>query len=154
MQSQNKSKKIFLLYTLISIGFLIFLSVMLLTVLKYRDLPSLYTKNSSKAQRGSIISADGFHIATTKKLYKAVVNTYYIDPQKMQLFVELFSIYSGISSKDIKKRLGKRKGVVVLSYDIPEKRAQYLKNLAYELRNTMFSLREKTLVQGKQLFTD
>jgi len=134
MQSQNKSKKIFLLYTLISIGFLIFLSVMLLTVLKYRDLPSLYTKNSSKAQRGSIISADGFHIATTKKLYKAVVNTYYIDPQKMQLFVELFSIYSGISSKDIKKRLGKRKGVVVLSYDIPEKRAQYLKNLAYELR--------------------
>jgi cell division protein FtsI (penicillin-binding protein 3) len=52
----------------------------------------------------------------------------------MQLFIELFSIYSGISSKDIKKRLGKRKGVVVLSYDIPEKRAQYLKNLAYELR--------------------
>ncbi|WP_373036405.1 peptidoglycan D,D-transpeptidase FtsI family protein [Sulfurimonas sp.] len=134
MQSQNKSKKIFLLYTLISIGFLIFLSVMLLTVLKYRDLPSLYTKNSSKAQRGSIISADGFHIATTKKLYKAVVNTHYIDPQKMQLFVELFSIYSGINSQDIKKRLAKRKGVVVLSYDIPEKRAQYLKNLAYELR--------------------
>jgi cell division protein FtsI (penicillin-binding protein 3) len=134
MQSQNKSKKIFLLYTLIGIGFLIFLSVMLLTVLKYRNLPSLYTKNTSKAQRGSIISADGFHIATTKKLYKAVVNTLYIDPQKMQLFVELFSIYSGISSKDVKKRLAKKKGVVVLSYDIPEKRAQYLKNLAYELR--------------------
>ncbi|PHQ65139.1 MAG: peptidoglycan glycosyltransferase [Sulfurimonas sp.] len=134
MQSQNKSKKIFLLYTLISIGFLIFLSVMLLTVLKSRHLPSLYTKNSSKAQRGSIISADGFHIATTKKLYKAVVNTHYIDPQKKELFVELFSIYSGISSKNIKKKLSKRKGVVVLSYNIPEKRAQYLKKLAYELR--------------------
>lgn len=134
MKNQNKSKKIFLLYALISIGFLIFLSVMLLTVLKSRHLPSLYTKNSSKAQRGSIISADGFHIATTKKLYKAVVNTHYIDPQKMKLFVELFSIYSGISSKNIKKRLSKRKGVVVLSYNIPEKRAQYLKKLAYELR--------------------
>lgn len=107
---------------------------MLLTVLKSRDLPSLYTKDSSKAQRGSIISADGFHIATTKKLYKAVVNTLYIDPQKMELFVELFSIYSGISPKEIKKRLSKRKGVVVLSYNIPEKRAQYLKRLAYELR--------------------
>jgi len=134
MNNQNKSKKIFLLYTLITIGFLIFLSVMLLTVLKSRNLPSLYTKNSSKAQRGSIISADGFHIATTKKLYKAVVNTYYIDPQKMQLFIELFSIYSGMKVKDIKKKLSKRKGVVVLSYNIPEKRAQYLKKLAYELR--------------------
>lgn len=107
---------------------------MLLTVLKSRHLPSLYTEESSKAQRGSIISADGFHIATTKKLYKAVVNTHYIDPQKMELFVELFSIYSGISLKEIKKRLGKRKGVVVLSYNIPEKRAQYLKKLAFELR--------------------
>jgi len=134
MKNQNKSKKIFLLYTLIGIAFLIFLSVMLLTVLKSRHLPSLYTKDSSKAQRGSIISADGFHIATTKKLYKAVVNTHYIDPQKKELFVELFSIYSGISAKEIKKRLSKRKGVVVLSYNIPEKRAQYLKKLAFELR--------------------
>ncbi|MFT5836257.1 MAG: cell division protein FtsI (penicillin-binding protein 3) [Sulfurimonas sp.] len=119
---------------LISIGFLIFLSVMLLTVLKYRHLPSLYTKNTSIAQRGSIISADGFHIATTKKLYKAVVNTHYIDPQKIELFTELFSIYSGLESKEISKKLSKRKGVVVLSYNIPEKRAQYLKKLAYELR--------------------
>ncbi|WP_294965687.1 penicillin-binding protein 2, partial [Sulfurimonas sp.] len=134
MKNQNKSKKIFLLYMLISIGFLIFLSVMLLTVLKYRHLPSLYTKNTSIAQRGSIISADGFHIATTKKLYKAVVNTHYINPQKIELFTELFSIYSGIDSKEISKKLSKRKGVVVLSYNIPEKRAQYLKKLAYELR--------------------
>jgi cell division protein FtsI (penicillin-binding protein 3) len=107
---------------------------MLLTVLKSRNLPSLYTKDSSRAQRGSIISADGFHLATTKKLYKAVVNTHYIDPQKMELFTELFSIYSGISSKEIKEKLSKRKGVVVLSYNIPEKRAQYLKRLAFELR--------------------
>ncbi|MCW8894714.1 MAG: penicillin-binding protein 2 [Sulfurimonas sp.] len=134
MNNQNKSKKIFLLYTLISIGFLIFLGVMLLTTLKSRNLPSLYTKESSKAVRGSIISADGFHIATTKKLYKAIVNTHYIDPQKKELFVELFSIYSGMKAEDIKKKLSKRKGVVVLSYNIPQKQAQYLKRLAYELR--------------------
>ncbi|MEA2091058.1 MAG: penicillin-binding protein 2 [Campylobacterota bacterium] len=149
MVNQNKSKKIFLLYTLISIGFLIFLSVMLLTVLKSRHLPSLYTKNSSKAQRGSIISADGFHIATTKKLYKAVVNTHYIDPQKMELFVELFSIYSGITTKEIKKRLKKRKGVVVLSYNIPEKRAQYLKKLAYELRRYKVFIERKNPRTGQ-----
>ncbi|EQB39596.1 peptidoglycan glycosyltransferase [Sulfurimonas hongkongensis] len=134
MNYKTKSKKIFLLYTLIAMAFLIFLSVMLLTVLKSRHLPSLYTKETSKAQRGSIISADGFHIATTQKLYKAVVNTLYIDPQKMNLFIQLFSIYSGIDSKEIEKKLKKAKGSVVLSYNITEKMAQYLKRLSYELR--------------------
>ena len=135
MVNENKSKKILLLYFLIGLGFLVFLGVMLSTTLKQRHLPSLYTKKTSKAERGSIISQDGFHIAETKKLYKAVVNNRYIDPQKEDLFIELFSIYSGIDAKEIRKKLKKRKGVVVLSYLIPEKQAQYLKKLAYELRS-------------------
>ena len=134
MLNQNKSKKIFLLYSLLGVGFLIFLSAMLIIVMKSRRIPSLYAQNSSKAERGNIISADGFHIATTKKLYKAVVNTRYIDPQKEELFIQLFSIYSGISPKEIAHRLKKRRGVVVLSYHMAEKEAQYLKKLAYELR--------------------
>jgi len=134
MIERNKTKKIFFLYVLIALGFFIFLSAMLVTVLGSRDLPSLYTHDSSRAQRGTITSADGFHIATTKKLYKAVVNTYYLDPQKKDLFIELFSIYSGIKPQEIKKKIEQRKGVVVLSYDIEEKRAQYLKQLSYELR--------------------
>ncbi len=131
---KNKSKKIFLLYTLLAIGFLIFLGVMLLNVIKYRYLPSLYSKNTSYAMRGNILSADGFTLASTTKLYKAVVNTKFIDPDKKDLFVELFSIYSGIDANKIRKKLSKRSGVVVLSYDIEEKNAQYLKKLAYELR--------------------
>ncbi len=119
---------------MIAVGFMIFLSVMLLTALKQRNIPSLYAKESSKAKRGSIISHDGFHLATTKKLYKAVVNTYYIDPEKKELFVELFSIYADMNPKDVEKKLNKKKGVVVLSYLIQEKQAQYLKQLAYELR--------------------
>jgi len=134
MINRNKSKKILFLYILLSLAFLVFLSVMLMTVLKPRHMPSLYAKESSRAQRGSIISADGFHIATTKKLYKAVVDTRYIDPQKRDLFIELFSIYSGMKKKDIIKRLSKRRGVVVLSYNIPQIQAQYLKKLSYELR--------------------
>jgi cell division protein FtsI (penicillin-binding protein 3) len=123
---------------------------MLITVIKPRHLPSLYTKTTSKAQRGSIISADGFHLATTKKLYKAVVNTYYIDPQKKELFVQLFSIYSGIDAKTIKKKLSKKKkGVVVLSYNITEKRAQYLKKLAYELRRYKVFLERKNPRTGR-----
>jgi cell division protein FtsI (penicillin-binding protein 3) len=133
-QGKNKSKKIFLLYTLLSIGFLIFLGVMLSIVVSPRNLPSLYTKNSSYAMRGNIISADGFTLAHTTKLYKAVVNTRFIDPDKKELFIELFSIYSGIKPDTVRKKLSKRNGVVVLSYNIEEKHAQYLKKLAYELR--------------------
>jgi len=107
---------------------------MLLTVVKSRNMPSLYAVESSKASRGTIISADGFHLATTKKLYKAVVDTRYIDPQKKELFIKLFHIYSGISVKKIKKRLKKRKGVVVLSYNVQEIQSHYLKKLARELR--------------------
>lgn len=135
MINENKNKKILLLYFLIGIGFFIFLGVMLATAIKPRHLPSLYTKKSSKAERGSILSYDGFHMATTKKLYKAVVNNRYIDPKKKDLFIQLFSIYSGIDAKEIAKRLNKKKGVVVLSYLVPEKQAQYLKKLAYELRS-------------------
>ena len=134
MLNRNKSKKILLLYILIALAFVVFLSVMLLRATKARHMPSLYATESSKAQRGSIISADGFHIATTKKLYKAVVNTRYIDPDKKELFIKLFSIYSGMSPKAIKKRLSRRKGVVVLSYNVAQIQAHYLKTLARELR--------------------
>ena len=147
MKNANKSKKIFLLYAIIGFGFFIFLLAMLVTVLKSRHLPSQYSFESSKAQRGSIISADGFHLATTIKLYKAVVNTRYIDPQKKELFIELFSIYSGIDSKKIRKKLSKKKkGVVVLSYHIPQIQAQYLKKLARELRRfkVFMALKNKT----------
>ncbi|MFT7860382.1 MAG: penicillin-binding protein 2, partial [Sulfurimonas sp.] len=127
-------KKILLLYLIITIGFLVFLSVMLFTVVDPRDLPSKYAIDSSKASRGDIISADGFHIASTQKLFKAVVNTRYIDPQKKDLFVELFSIYSGIEKKKVLKKINSRKGVVVLSYNIPQIQAHYLKKLSRELR--------------------
>ena len=122
---------------------------MLITTVKSRHLPSLYTKESSKSVRGSIISADGFHIATTKKLYKAVVNNYYIDPQKKELFIELFSIYSGIDAKTVKKKLNKKRGVVVLSYSISQKRAQYLKKLAYELRRFKVFIERKNKKTGR-----
>jgi len=149
MTNQNKSKKIFLTYSMIVLGFLIFLGVMLLTTLKPRDLPSLYTKESSKATRGSIISADGFHIATTSKLYKAIVNGYYIDPKKKELFIELFSIYSGIDASEIEEKLKKQNGVIVLSYNIPQKQAQYLKQLAYELRRLKVFIERKNSITGK-----
>jgi len=130
----SKSIQILVLFALIVFGFFIFTSVMLVNVVKPRKMPSLYTSESSRAQKGSILSADGFHIATTNKLYKAIVNTKYIDPQKKELFIKLFSIYSGIPSKKIAKKIEHKNGVVVLSYNIPRIKAVYLKKLSYELR--------------------
>ena len=134
MTNPNKSKKIFLIYLLIALGFVVFLFAVLFSVVDPRHTPSLYAYESSKASRGSIISADGFHIASTKKLYKAVVNTRYIDPGKKELFIRLFSIYTSIDEDTIRKRLNKRNGVVVLSYNISQIQAQYLKKLSHELR--------------------
>ena len=148
MVNRNKSKKILFLYSLIVLAFIVFLAVMLLTVVKSRHLPSQYAKDSSRAQRGNIISADGFNLATTKKLYKAVVNTRYIDPNKRDLFIELFSIYSGISKEEISNKLSKKRGVVVLSYTIPQIQAHYLKKLSYELRRFKVFLELKNKKTG------
>ena len=108
--------------------------MMLYLALKPRHLPSKYIHDSSKAQRGSIISNDGYHICDTKKLYKAVVNTKNIDPNKEELFVKLLNIYSDIPIKKIRKKIHSKRGSVVLSYDVSAKEAKYLMGLAYELR--------------------
>ncbi|MDP3465550.1 MAG: penicillin-binding protein 2 [Sulfuricurvum sp.] len=134
MQYSNKSQKILVLFFVLLLGFGIFLAVMFYTAVHERDIPSIYSEENAKAQRGTIISADGFRIATTQKLYKAVVNTRNIDPDKEELFVQLFSIYSGIDPKEIRQRLHTRRGSVTLSYHIGPKEAMYLKTLAFELR--------------------
>lgn len=134
MQNSNKSQKILALFVVLLLGFGIFLTVMFYTAVHERDIPSIYSEENSKAQRGTIISADGFHIATTQKLYKAVVNTRNIDPDKIELFIQLFSIYSGIDANEVRQRLHTRRGSVTLSYHIGPKEAMYLKTLAFELR--------------------
>ena len=129
----SKSTKVLLLFLFIVFGFLIFLGTMFYTAVKQRHLPSRFTSNSTNAERGSIISADGFHLAITKKVYKAMINTKNLDRDKKELFIQLFSIYSDIPVSKIRAKL-RKKGTVTLSYSISEQHAQYLKGLAYELR--------------------
>ncbi len=114
-------------------GVLSFLGSTLHTALTDRQIPKLVISETNRALRGPIVSAEGFRLVFSQKLYKAMVNTRNIDPDKRELFTRLFSIYSGISEKDIKKRL-RAKGNVVLSYSIDANRAKYLKELARKLR--------------------
>lgn len=134
IQTQKQVKQFFLLFLFLVFAFLLLLGVLLGNILSEKKIPSLQIQRTSKAIQGSIITADGFHVARSQKLYKAVVNTYYIDKNKLELFIALFSIYSGIDKKQIQKRLKNKKGAVVLSYNIPQKEAQYLRQLSYELR--------------------
>lgn len=133
MSDNGRTGKILVLFILLFLGFFAFLSKMLHTAISDRAIPSIYSSDSKKAQRGSIISADGYHIATTQKLYKAVVDTRSIDPDKKELFIELFSIYSGVDKNEILKKLSSQKGSVTLSYNIKPKEAMHLKTLANEM---------------------
>ena len=150
-QSRRRIKQFFLLYIVIALAFFVFLAAILGNIISNRHTPSLELTRTVKAIKGSIITADGFHVAKSEKLYKAVVDTRYIDPNKRDLFIALFSIYSGMDKKEIKKRLAGKKGSVVLSYSIPQKEANYLKQLAYELRRLKVFIpkkdkRQKTLI--------
>ncbi|MBP9491992.1 MAG: penicillin-binding protein 2, partial [Sulfurospirillum sp.] len=87
----------------------------------------------SHALRGNIISSDGFKIATSQKLYKAIVDTRNIDPKKIDLFVKLYTLYSGDEPAKILATLKSNQGSTVLSYRIDSKSAKYLQELSRKL---------------------
>jgi cell division protein FtsI (penicillin-binding protein 3) len=125
-----KTYKILFLFSIIFIGFVIFLGATFYWATAPRRLPTLTYKEVTHAMRGDIISRDDFRVATSKKLYKVSVDTRNIDPQKKQLFVKLYSLYSGDDYKKVLKLINGTFGNVVLSYSIDSKKAKYLKNLA------------------------
>ncbi len=128
----KKAGKVLLLFLLMVVGFIIFLGTILYHNITERKLPNLQSKRIENAIRGNIYSSDGFLLASSKKVYKAVVNTYNINPQKKELFINLFSIYSKIPKDEIAKKL-EQKGNVILSYNIDSKSASYLKQLNLKL---------------------
>lgn len=137
--SQNSSQsKVYVVFLLIVLGIFIFLTVIFYRSSIERRLPKLQSSDYTSAMRGSILSQDGFSLASSQKLFKAMVDTRNIDPNKKELFIKLYTLYSGDDSKKIRKILAK-KGLVTLSYEIDAKGAAYLKELARKLyRNKVF----------------
>lgn len=132
----NKTKKIVILFLII----FLFLSILIISVFKtisdYRRLPTLQSAKKELSVRGDIVSNDNFKIASSKKLYKASIDTRHLDENKIELFLNLFSIYSNISYNKLKKKLKevKKPGNLVLSYNIDSRTAKNLKELAFKLR--------------------
>ncbi len=125
----------FILIALLLIGFLI---TIINTINSDRDTFNKFSTIRDRAIRGSIISADGYFLSYSQKLYRAEVNTRSIDPKKKDLFINLFSIYSGISKYKIEQKFlnskGKSiKGRIVLSRDIDVRLASDLKSLGIKM---------------------
>ena len=135
-EKDNKIKKIMILFFFI----LFLLSILLISIFdtmnSYRRLPSLETSKKELSVRGNIISTDNFKITTSKKIYKASIDTRHLDENKKELFIKLFSIYSNIPYKKIAKKINsvKKPGNLVLSYNIDSKTAKNLKELGFKLR--------------------
>ncbi len=128
------------------VKFIVIIMLLLLTILLIRiftltigSKSEIKTKTiKDRALRGSIISSEGYTIARSIKSYSASFHTKYLDPNKKEFFLKLFSIYSNIPLDELKKRLvdknGKeKKGWVVLADNIDAKTAIYLKELKYKL---------------------
>ena len=109
-QSDTKKIKILFLFAVVILGFIIFLGTLFYWATIDRRLPRLEHTEVNHALRGNIVSADGFKIATSQKLYKAIVDTRNIDPKKFDLFVKLYSLYSGDNPKTIEAILNTNTG--------------------------------------------
>ncbi len=131
--NQQKSAKIPFLFFILLLGFIVFISALFYWAQIDRRLPKLYKKEMDSALRGSIISKEGYSVSSSKKLYKAVVDTRNINPNKKELFIKLYSLYSGESAKKVRKSINSYHGTVVLSYKIDAISAQYLRELSKKL---------------------
>lgn len=135
---RDKTNKILYLFIFLLLLLIILIISVYNSATKQRKLPSLESSKKELAVRGDIISKDNFKIASSKKLYKATIDTRYLDLDKKELFVKLFSIYSNIDEERIEQKINESikrgKGNLVLSYNIDSRTAKNLKELSYKLR--------------------
>jgi cell division protein FtsI (penicillin-binding protein 3) len=126
----------FIIIAFLFLGFFLFTTA--LTVSSSRNTDSKFVSVENKAIRGKIISADDFVVTYSQKLFRAEINTRSIDPTKKDLFIKLFSIYSGMSEKEILSKFvnkaGKNiKGRIVLTDNIDVRLASDLRSLGYKM---------------------
>ncbi len=136
IEKVDKTKKVVILLSFIFFCLSILFFSVFRTITEKRHMPSLKGEKTELSVRGNIISSDNFKIASSKKVYKAMIDTRHLDPLKEELFLNLFSIYSGIDYKTLKDKLieGKKEpGSLVLTYDIDSRSAKNLKELAFKL---------------------
>jgi len=143
--------------------FMIFLSKIIGIINQDRKTDNKVITIENKAIRGKIISADNFVVSFSQKHFRAEVNTRSIDPKKKDLFVKLFSIYSGISEKKILSKFvsksGKKiRGRIVLCSNIDVRLSKDLKSLSHKMSALdifrPLNLKKPHLVYGLDILPD
>ncbi len=135
----QRKYKITILFLLLALAMGIFLSSVLKTISTERRIPSHNKTIHDRSFRGAIISADNYTLSNSQKTYQAVIRGASIKPEKKDLFIKLFSIYSRIPEESLRKKFKNRsnkiiQGNIILSKTIPSSTAMQLKSLAYKLR--------------------
>ena len=138
-----KNRSVILLSAFIVIAFLFlgfFLFTIALTASSSRNTDNKFISVENKAIRGKIISEDNFVISYSQKLFRAEINTKSIDPTKKDLFIKLFSIYSGMSEEEVLSKFVNKSGKniygrIVLTDNIDVRLASDLRSLGYKMGN-------------------
>ena len=130
----NSQKIHFFIFFSLFILFTLFILILAFLFRAFDDnkKPNLEITKTDYPLRGKIYSNDGFTLATNEKLYKVSINPKSIDPDKKELFVNLFSIYSGIPKDVILSKLDTKR-YTTLSYSISTIVAANLKLLNSKL---------------------
>lgn len=154
-ENNDKTRRIIYLFCFILLLLVILIISVYNSATKKRRLPSLETTKKELAVRGDVISNDNFKISSSKKVYKAIIDTRFLDEDKKELFIQLFSIYSDIPASKIEKKieesLKSEPGILVLSYNIDSKTAKNLKELNYKLRK--LDVFKALTINGNKLLT-
>ncbi len=135
----QRKYKIGLLFLLLVLAMGIFLSSVLKTISTERKIPSHNKIIHDRSFRGAIISADHYTLSNSQKTYQAVIRGASIKPSMKEVFIKLFSIYSGIQEKVLRSKFKNRQGKaiqgnIILSKTIKSSTAMQLKSLALKLR--------------------
>ena len=133
-----RSAILLVMFIVILLLLIIFLSTITKVMNSDRKTENKFISVENKAIRGKIISADNFVVSFSQKHFRAEVNTRSIDPKKKDLFIKLFSIYSGMNEKKVLSKFFTRSGKniqgrIVLRENIDVRLASDLKSLSYKM---------------------
>ncbi len=124
----------------ISIVFFFFLFITLFLIFTFIGIknsdkkpPRLKTKFIDYSSRGSILASNELAFAKSRILYNVVVYKKYLDPNKKDVLIDLFSKYTGIDREILNERLYEDSNRVVLVTNVDTKLAKSLKELKRDL---------------------
>jgi len=124
----------------ISIVFIIFFIITIFLIFTFfginksdKKTPKLKISSIDYGIRGAIKTSDFFILASSKTLYQATIDKRYLDPQKVDILVDLFSKYTSIDKEEIKEKLLEDSRTIVLSNNITAAKAKFLKDLRKDL---------------------